>query len=53
MVDYGDEERSEKLATHALVFMLVAVNDSWKIPIAHFLKRIMHKVHEIKAKLDH
>jgi hypothetical protein len=35
-VDYGDGNGSSEEATHALVFMAVAINSSWKLPIAHF-----------------
>ena len=35
-VDFGDGNESEEEATHALVFMVVALNGSWKLPIAHF-----------------
>jgi hypothetical protein len=35
-VDCGLEESNDQLATHALVFMVVALNGSFKIPIAHF-----------------
>ncbi len=36
VVDFGLGESSEQPATHALVFMVVALNGSFKIPIAHF-----------------
>jgi hypothetical protein len=36
VVDFGLGESSEQAATHALVFMVVALNGSFKIPIAHF-----------------
>ncbi len=35
-MDYGLEESNDQLATNALVFMVVALNGSFKIPIAHF-----------------
>ena len=35
-VDYGDGDENDVPATHALVFMLVGLNKSWKIPFAHF-----------------
>lgn len=36
-VDLGDGHSiNNKAASNALVFMVVAVNDSWKIPIAYF-----------------
>ena len=33
----GVEDDSLPLATNALVFMLVAINESWKVPVAHFM----------------
>lgn len=36
-VDIGIGEIDNTLATQALVLMVVAVNESWKIPIAYFL----------------
>lgn len=36
-VDIGAGEMENVVATQALVFMVVAVNESWKIPIAYFL----------------
>jgi hypothetical protein len=36
VVDYGLQDNNEQPATNALVFMVVAVNGSFKIPIAHF-----------------
>ena len=37
LVDYGAEVESEEdPATHVLVFMLVALNQGWKLPFAHF-----------------
>jgi hypothetical protein len=36
MVDYGLQESSDQLATQALVFMVVALNGSFKLSIAHF-----------------
>lgn len=35
-MDYGDGNVSSEEATHALVFMVVSLNGSWKLPIAHF-----------------
>jgi hypothetical protein len=35
-VDFGLGENNDQRATHALVFMVVALNGSFKIPIAHF-----------------
>jgi hypothetical protein len=35
-VDYGDGNVNSEEATHALVFMVVSLNGSWKLPIAHF-----------------
>lgn len=35
-VDFGTGECSEEAATNALVFMVVALNGSFKLPIAHF-----------------
>jgi hypothetical protein len=35
-VDYGFGDSSDELATHALVFMVVALNGTFKLPIAHF-----------------
>jgi hypothetical protein len=35
-VDYGDGNVSSEEATHALVYMVVSLNCSWKLPIAHF-----------------
>ena len=39
MVDYGDDDVSDVPATHALVFMVVALNKSWKLPFAHFFTK--------------
>ena len=39
VVDFGLEESSDQPATHALVFMVVALNGSFKLPIAHFFTR--------------
>ena len=39
VVDLGDEREvgdDEKLASDALVFMLVAVNSFWKVPLGYF-----------------
>lgn len=36
-VDISDGETENGVATRALVFMVVAINESWKIPIAYFL----------------
>lgn len=36
-VDIGTGETDNTVATQALVLMVVAVNESWKIPIAYFL----------------
>jgi hypothetical protein len=36
VVDYGLQESTDQLATQALVFMVVALNDTFKLPIAHF-----------------
>ena len=37
MVDYGvDGSQTDEEATHALCFVAVALNGSWKLPIAHF-----------------
>ena len=35
--DYVGYEDEQELATDALVFMVVAVNHSWKISVAYFL----------------
>lgn len=36
-VDIGAGELENVVATQALVLMVVAINESWKIPIAYFL----------------
>jgi len=39
VVDLGDEREvgdDEKLASDALVFILVAVNSFWKVPLGYF-----------------
>jgi hypothetical protein len=40
IVNYGLEETNDHLATHALVFMVVALNGSFKIPVAHFSPQV-------------
>ena len=35
----GDGLQSNEVATHALVFMVVAVNSTWKLPFAHFFTK--------------
>ena len=35
-VDFGTGEPNEEPATHALCFMVVAINASFKMPFAHF-----------------
>ena len=35
----GDGLQSNEEATHALVFMVVAVNSTWKLPFAHFFTK--------------
>lgn len=37
MVNYGDNAASETPATHALVMLATALNDSFKVPVAYFL----------------
>ncbi len=48
-VDYGDGNVSSEEATHALVFMAVCLNSSWKLPIAHFFTSSITS--EIQANL--
>lgn len=36
-VDIGFDEMENVVATQALVLMVVAINESWKNPIAYFL----------------
>lgn len=48
-VDYGDGNVCSEEATHALVFMVVALNNSWKLPIAHFFTSSIRS--EIQANL--
>lgn len=34
--DHGSQGRSQQIASHALVFMLVGLRKRWKQPIAHY-----------------
>lgn len=37
LVDIGlENDESSQIATQAYVFMLVSINDSWKLPLAYF-----------------
>jgi hypothetical protein len=45
-VDLGDGSSSFKMETDAWVFMLVAVKECWKIPVAHFF------INGLEAKVE-
>lgn len=48
--DMGDNIISEdnSLASEALVFRVVCINDAWKIPVAYFL---LNKVKKVSTKV--
>ncbi|KAK7912777.1 hypothetical protein WMY93_012988 [Mugilogobius chulae] len=48
-VDIGTGQVQDVVATQALVVMVVAVNSSWKIPIAYFL---INNLNELETSLD-